>query len=90
MYGWDEAQPERNLAIAETATDPKVKLQARDIANDCYKFIVEMSTNAGIVSDALKFVNQSKQKINTMRRQTEEIEPETEEAEEDATPGGVY
>jgi hypothetical protein len=47
------------LVIAETATDPKVKLQARAIANDCYKFIMDMSTNAGIVSDALKFVNQS-------------------------------
>jgi predicted transcriptional regulator len=45
------------LEIGEAATDPKVKLQARAIANDCYKFIMEMSTNASIVSDALKFVN---------------------------------
>jgi DNA-binding transcriptional regulator LsrR (DeoR family) len=65
----------QTLEIAETAIDPKVKLQARAIANDCYKFIMEMSTNAGIVSDALKFVNQSKEKINTMQKQTiEEIE----------------
>jgi hypothetical protein len=33
------------LAIAETASDPKTKLQARAIANDCYRFM-EMSTNA--------------------------------------------
>jgi hypothetical protein len=75
------------LAIAETATDPKVKLQARAIANDCYKFVMEMSTNAGIVSDALKFVNQSKEKINTMQKQTAE---ETEETEEATTTSGVY
>ena len=75
----------QTLKIAETATDPKVKLQARDIANDCYKFIVEMSTNAGIVSDALKFVNQSKQKINDMRP----IEGETTKAEA-TTKNGVY
>jgi hypothetical protein len=39
------------------------------------------STNAGIVSDALNFVNQSKEKINTntMRSQTAE-ETETKEA----------
>jgi predicted transcriptional regulator len=82
------------LAIGEAATDPKTKLQARAIANDCYKFIMEMSTNAGIVSDALKFVNQSQQKINTMQKQTAE-ETETEEtegieAEEEKTTEGVY
>jgi hypothetical protein len=35
-----------------------------------------MSTNAGIVSYALKFVNQSEKKINNMQKQTE-IEEET-------------
>ena len=74
------------LVIAETATDPKVKLQARAIANDCYKFIMDMSTNAGIVSDALKFVNQSEKKINNMQKQTEE----TEETKEEATTNGVF
>ena len=77
------------LEIAETATDTKTKLQSRVIANDCYKFIMEMSTNAGIVSDALKFVNQSKQKINTMQKIDERIEAID---EEDTTPttNGVF
>ena len=44
---------------------------------------MEMSTNAGIVSDALKFVNQSKQKINTMQKIDERIEAID---EEDTTP----
>jgi hypothetical protein len=74
------------LQIGEAATDPKVKLRARAIANDCYRFILEMSTNAGIVSDALKFVNQSKEKISSMQKQTEQ-EAETEEAN---TTSGVY
>jgi hypothetical protein len=75
------------LKIAETTTDAKTKLQARAIVNDCYKFIMEMSTNAGIVSDALKFVNtmQSKERINGMQKQTE---PETEE--EATTSSGIY
>ena len=70
------------LTIGKEATDPKVKLEATKIANDCYKFIMEMSTNAGIVSDALKFVNQSEKKINNMQKQTAE---ETEEAESETT-----
>jgi IS30 family transposase len=75
------------LEIGEAATDPKVKLQARAIANDCYRFILEMSTNAGIVSDALKFVNKSKEKINNMQKQTAE---ETETESEETTTNGVY
>src|ERR671924_1493101 len=55
------------LEIGDKAADPKIKLQARAIANDCYKFIMDMSTNAGIVSDALKFVNQSEKKINGLQ-----------------------
>ena len=72
------------LVIAEIATDPKVKLQARAIANDCYKFIMDMSTNAGIVSDALKFVNQSQQKIDALKK------IEKTETEEATDTDGVY
>ena len=75
------------LEIAETTTDPKTKLQARAIANDCYKFILEMSTNAGIVSDALNFVNQSKQKIDTLQKLDERIQGQQQQqvAEEEET-----
>jgi hypothetical protein len=78
----------QTLEIRDSAGDPKVKLQAAAIANDCYKFILDMTTNAGIVSDALKFVNQSQQRINSMQPQQTEAksEPETEEA----TINGVY
>ena len=33
------------LDIANSVTDPRVKLQARAIVSDCYKFILDMSTN---------------------------------------------
>ena len=42
--------------IANSVTDPRIKLQARAIVSDCYKFILDMSTNAGIVSNALKYM----------------------------------
>jgi hypothetical protein len=44
----------QTLEIRHNSSDPKVKLQAVALANDCYKFILDMSTNSGIVSDALK------------------------------------
>ena len=86
MYGIQNLK--HVLEIAETATDPKVKLQARAIANDCYRFILEMSTNAGIVSDALKFVAQSLQKIDTWQKLGECLLQQ--EEEEEKTTEGVY
>ena len=55
------------LEIANTVTDPRVKLQARAIANDCYKFILDMTTNAGIVSDALKYVTQKQNRLTNCK-----------------------
>jgi hypothetical protein len=53
----------QTLEIAETAADPKTKLQARAIANDCYKYIMDLTTNGAIVSDALKYVNGKAEKL---------------------------
>ena len=33
----------QTLEIAETAADPKTNLQARAIANDCYRYIMDLS-----------------------------------------------
>ena len=50
------------LEIGESHLDPKTKLQARAIVNDCYyKFILDRTTNASIVSDALKYILSKKQ-----------------------------
>jgi len=51
------------LEIAETAADPKTKLQARAIANYCYKYIMDLTTNGVAVTDAIKFVQNNKEKI---------------------------
>ena len=56
------------LEIANTVTDPRVKLQARAIVSDCYKFILDMSTNAGVVSDALKYVTQKTEQVNELQK----------------------
>ena len=74
------------LEIANTVTDPRVKLQARAIVSDCYKFILDMSTNAGVVSDALKYVTQKTEQVNELQKLDEQIEEE----EEATTTSGIF
>jgi ABC-type antimicrobial peptide transport system ATPase subunit len=76
----------QTLEIRDTATDPKVKLQAAAIASYCYKFILDMTTNACIVSDALKFVTQKQEQINTLQKVDERIE----KMEEETTTNGIF
>jgi hypothetical protein len=76
----------QTLEIAEAASDPKTKLQARAIANDCYRYIMDLCTNAGIVSDALKFVERKKEQLDTLRK----IDDKIDAIEEEATTNGVF
>jgi hypothetical protein len=76
----------QTLEIAETTSDPKTKLQARAIANDCYRYIMDLCTNAGIVSDAMKFVTQKQEQIGTLQKIDERIEA----MEEEKTTEGVF
>ena len=46
----------QTLEIAETASYPKTKLQASAIANDCYKYIMDLITSGVMVTDAIKYV----------------------------------
>jgi hypothetical protein len=56
----------QTLEIAETTSDPKTKLQARAIANDCYKYIMDLTTGGIIVTDAIKFVQTNKEKLTVL------------------------
>jgi hypothetical protein len=73
MHDRDKTKPKTRIGIAEAAADPKTKLQARAIANDCYRYIMDLCTNAGIVSDALKLV-----KRNSLTRKQKNITPYSE------------
>jgi DNA-binding transcriptional regulator LsrR (DeoR family) len=53
----------QTLEIAETTSDPKTKLQARAIANDCYKYIMDLTTNGVVITDAIKFVQTNKERL---------------------------
>jgi hypothetical protein len=74
------------LEIRDSVLDPKIKLEAIRIANECYKFIMELSTNGMVISDAIKFVTQAQQKIDTLQKLDECLQQQEEE-EEKATEG---
>ena len=78
----------QTLEIAETAADPKTKLQARAIANDCYKYIMDLCTGSCIISDAIKYVTQKTEQVNTLQKLDERIE--NMEEEEETTTNGVF
>lgn len=55
----------QTLEIADTVADPRIKLQARAIANDCYKYIMDLATNGVIVTNALNLVNDKTEKLTS-------------------------
>lgn len=89
----------QTLQIAETASDPKTKLQARAIANDCYKYIMDLTTIGVVVTDAIKYVqgkmehlnNQEKKKLQDVKNGKGEEKAEQEDNEqEQTTTNGVF
>jgi hypothetical protein len=77
----------RVLEIADSTGDPRLKLQASSIANECYRDIMDLCTNGVIITDALKTVNGKTEKLVTASssspKQSEEIITDTEEKETD-------
>src|SRR5918996_6365430 len=67
----------QTLEIAEGVTDPRVKLEARRIANDCYRYIMDLTTNGVVVTDAMKYVQGKQEQIHTLQK-SEEIKIKTE------------
>jgi hypothetical protein len=57
----------QTLEIAESTADLKTKLQARAIANDCYKYIMGFTTNGIVVTDAIRYVAQKAEQVNTLQ-----------------------
>jgi hypothetical protein len=79
----------QTLEIAETAADPKTKLQARAIANDCYKYIMDLTTNGVVITDALKYVQGKLDHLNNQEKKLlQDIKEDKEE--ETTTTNGIF
>lgn len=54
-----------------TMGDDKTRLQALSLINDCYKYIMDLTTNGVVIADAIKFVQTNREKITTMSTEEE-------------------
>ena len=48
-----------------TIGDDRTRLQALSLVNDCYKYIMDLTTNGVVITDAIKFVQTNKEKLIT-------------------------
>jgi hypothetical protein len=54
-----------NGSNALTTGDDRTRLQALSLINDCYKYIMDLTTNGVVITDAIKFVQTNKEKLTT-------------------------
>ena len=85
----------QTLEIAETAADPKIKLQARAIANDCYKYIMDLTTNGVVITDAINVQGKMDHLNKTEKALLQDVKVEKneepdEESAEGKTTNGVF
>jgi transposase len=84
----------RVTEIGEASSDPKIKLEAIRIANDCHRFIMDLCTNAGIITDAMKFATKQQRDIDALQMLDERIAASTKEIEEEGldetTTNGIF
>jgi predicted transcriptional regulator len=72
--------------ILKPGTDDKTKLQATAIINDSYKYIMDLTTNGSIVTDAMNRVTQIQKDVTVLNR----LDEKTKTLEEEATTNGVF
>jgi hypothetical protein len=58
--------------------DDRTRLQALSLINDCYKYIMNLTTNGVVITDAIKFVQRNKEKLAVSSR----VENRSEEPKE--------
>jgi hypothetical protein len=72
-------------SIVSKTADEKTRLQALALINDCTK----LSTNGVVVTDAIKYVTQKAEQVNTLQKLDERIET-IQRKEEETTTNGVF
>ena len=85
--------------VNKSGTDDKTKLQATAIINDSYKYIMDLTTNGVVITDAIKYVNgkmdhlnrQEKEILRDIKGDTEDEDTTKEEGlEEQETHNGIF
>jgi hypothetical protein len=55
-----------------TTGDDSTRLQALSLINDCYKYIMDLTTNGVVITDAIKFVQTNKEKLTMSAKEDKE------------------
>ncbi|HEX9319979.1 MAG TPA: hypothetical protein VF884_13685 [Nitrososphaeraceae archaeon] len=53
-----------------STVDDRTRLQALSLANDCYKYKMDLVTNGVVITDAIKFVQQKKEELSKVINDT--------------------
>ena len=60
----NNGQDHNNNSNTITTGDDRTRLQALSLTNDCYKYIMNLTTNGVVITDAIKFVQINKEKLS--------------------------
>jgi hypothetical protein len=88
--GWNIVQSDSSSAAN--------RLQALALVNDSYKYLMDLTTNGVVITDAIKYVqgkmdhlnNQEKKLLQDIKQQKEKEEDESREVGEEETTNGVF
>jgi hypothetical protein len=87
--GWEIVHKSRNTnndndnSQTVTMTDNKTVLQAFALINDCNKYKMDLTINGVVITDAIKFVQTSKEKLMSTKEEDNNKEPEEPDYDED-------
>jgi predicted transcriptional regulator len=82
---WEIVNKSRNMnkengnSQTVTMTDNKIVLQALALINDCNKYIMDLTTNGVVITDAIQFVQVNKEKLMSKKEDNgskENMEPD--------------
>ena len=78
---WEIVNKSRNVNNVRTVTmiDNKTVLQALSLINDCYKYLMDLTTNGVVITDAIKFVQTNKEKLSMSTKEEDKGSKENKE-----------
>jgi len=66
-----------------TTGDDRTRLQALSLINDCYKYIMDLTTNGVVITDAIKFVQTNNEKLTISTKEEDKGSKENKEPDYD-------
>ena len=66
-----------------TMSDNKTALQALALINNCYEYIMDLTTNGVVITDTIKFVQINKEKLTAMSSKEDNGSKESKEPDYD-------